>query len=570
MVGAERAVGATDAAASTSPVGVTSGSEARPWWRDAVIYEVYPRSFADSDGDGEGDLAGLRAKLPYLADLGVDAIWIAPWYPSPMADGGYDVSEYCDIHPMFGTLTDADALIADAHGYGIRVIIDMVANHTSEEHPWFRAAVAAAPGSPERDRYFFRDGRDVDGELPPNNWISAFGGPAWTRITEPDGTPGQWYLHTFAPEQPDLNWADESVVRDFEDILRFWFDRGVDGLRVDAAPALAKVPGLPDADYGDDPRFVAAEWVDNPHWDVEEVHDVLRRWRAVGDSYDGDRVFVAEAVVNGPERLSRYLRPDEMHTAFNFEFLKAAWDARLKDIIEHTLTTLAPVGAPATWVLSSHDETRLVTRYGRERTGALHLADDAGAPSDLALGRRRVRAALLLMLALPGGAYLYQGDELGLPEVEDIPEELLQDPIWERSGRTVRGRDGARVPMPWSGEAPPFGFTADGVQPWLPQPQDWAPLTVEAQLGDPDSMLTLYRDALRLRGESPVFRSDAFSWRDAPEGVLDFDRGVGLRCVVNVSGDDVVLDPADEVLLSSVPLEGRVLPRDTAVWLRTS
>jgi alpha-glucosidase len=556
-----------------SSVDVTARGEApsagsrRAWWRDAVIYEVYPRSFADSDGDGEGDLAGLRQRLPYLADLGVDAIWIAPWYPSPMADGGYDVSDYCDIHPMFGTLADADDLIRDAHEHGIRVIIDMVANHTSEEHPWFLAALRAGPGSPERARYFFRDGRGASGELPPNNWISAFGGSAWTRVTEPDGTPGQWYLHTFAPEQPDLDWGNEDVIRDFEAILRFWFDRGVDGLRVDAAPALAKDPALPDADYGADERFVAAEWVGNPHWDVDAVHDVLRRWRAVGDSYDGDRVFVAEAVVNGSERLSRYLRPDEMHTAFNFQFLKAAWDAELRAVVDHTLSALVPVGAPATWVLSSHDETRLVTRYGRERTGALHLADAAGAPSDLELGRRRARAALLLMLALPGGTYIYQGDELGLPEVEDIPEALLQDPIWLRSGHTVRGRDGCRVPIPWSGAAPPFGFTAEGVQPWLPQPASWAGLTVEAQLADPASMLNLHRDALRLRGEMPAFRTDDFAWREAPEGVLDFDRGEGLRCVVNVAGPDLPLEPGSTVLLASVPLIDGVLPRDAAVWL---
>lgn len=539
----------------------------RPWWRDAVIYEVYPRSFADSDGDGEGDLPGLVARLGYLADLGVDAIWIAPWYPSPLADGGYDVTDYCDIDPRYGSLEDADALVAAAHERDIRVIIDMVANHTSEQHPWFRAALSAAPGSSERERYYFRDGRGPNGALPPNNWISAFGGSAWSRITEPDGSPGQWYLHTFAPEQPDLNWRDESVRGEFDAILRFWFDRGVDGIRVDAAPALAKKAELPDADYGDDERFVAADWIDNPHWDVDDVHDILRRWRAIGDSYDGDRVFVTEAVVNGADRLGRYLRPDEMHTAFNFPFLKAPWDAGLRDVIDATFEALDPVGAPATWVLASHDETRLVTRYGRARTGSLHLADDQGAPWDLDLGTRRARAAALLTLALPGGVYLYQGEELGLPEVEDIPEEMLQDPIWLRSGRTVRGRDGSRVPIPWTGDTPPYGFTEPGVPTWLPQPDGWGGLTVEAESADPGSMLSLHRDALRLRREVPGFRSDEFSWRDAPAGVLDFERGQGVRCVVNFSGDPVVLD-GDAVLLSSVPLERGALPRDAAAWLR--
>lgn len=543
-------------------------NERRAWWRDAVIYEVYPRSFQDSNGDGEGDLAGMRQRLPYLADLGVDAIWIAPWFPSPMADGGYDVTDYCDIHPMFGTLADADALLADAHEHGIRVIIDMVANHTSEEHPWFREALRAGPGSPERDRYFFRDGRGPGGDEPPNNWISAFGGSAWQRITEADGTPGQWYLHTFAPEQPDLNWRNTEVLEGFDAILRFWFDRGIDGIRVDAAPAFAKHPDLPDADYGDDLRFIAARWVDNPHWDVDGVHDILRRWRAIGDSYDGDRMFVGEAVVNGSERLSRYLRPDEIHTAFNFQFLKAAWDAGMKQVIDETLEALEPTGSPATWVLAGHDEPRLVTRYGRERTSSIHIADDEGAPWDHALGLRRARAAALLILGLPGGAYIYQGEELGLPEVEDIPEDRLQDPMWLRSGHTIRGRDGSRVPMPWSGTRAPYGFTDPGVEPWLPQPAGWADVTVVAELKDPDSMLNLYRSALRLRGETAGFRTDLFTWRDSPDGVLDFERN-GFRCLVNIAGPDVVLDEDAQILLSSVPLTDRVVPRDTAVWLRS-
>ena len=539
----------------------------RPWWRDAVIYEVYPRSFADSNGDGDGDLAGLRSHLPYLAGLGIDAIWIAPWYPSPMADGGYDVSDYCDIHPMFGTLADADGVLHDAHALGIRVIIDLVANHTSEHHPWFCSALRAAPGSPERDRYFFRDGRGAEGKVPPNNWISAFGGSTWTRVTEPGGSRGQWYLHTFAPEQPDLNWQNADVVDDFDDVLRFWFDRGVDGMRIDAAPALAKSADLRDADYGDHPMFVAAEWQDNPHWDVEEVHHILRRWRRIGDSYDGDRVFIAEAVVNGPERLSRYLRPDEMHTAFNFQFLKASWDPGLRAVIDSTLAALAIVQAPATWVLSSHDETRLVTRYGRQQTGARHFADDQGTKSDVALGLRRARAALMLMLALPGGTYIYQGDELGLPEVESLPEDLLQDPIWERSGRTVRGRDGSRVPLPWRGETSPFGFSEPGVRTWLPQPEEWRALIVEAQSDDPQSTLALHRTALRLRRKLPDLRADDFAWRSNGDGVLDFQRGHRLRCVVNFGPDDTTLDHGWDLLLSSSPIEGRALPPDAAAWM---
>jgi alpha-glucosidase len=542
----------------------------RPWWRDAVVYEVYPRSFADSDGDGNGDLDGLRNRLPYLVDLGIDAVWIAPWYPSPLADGGYDVSDYRDIAPMFGTLDDADALIRDAHEHGIRVIIDLVANHTSDRHPWFQAALHAPPGSPERERYYFRDGLGEDGERPPNNWISAFGGPAWTRVADPDGSSGQWYLHTFAPQQPDLNWRNERVREEFDVILRFWLDRGVDGVRVDAAPAMAKVPGLPDADYGPEPRFITADWVDNPHWDVDDVHEIFQRWRGIADSYDGDRVFVSEAVVNGLERLRRYVRPGELHTTFNFEFLKAPWGAGLRTVIDETITALAPTGAPPTWVLSSHDEIRLVTRYGRHRTDPAPLGGGSVARSDLELGTRRARAAALLMLALPGGAYIYQGEELGLPEVEDIPEDRLQDPIWARSGHTERGRDGCRVPLPWSGTAPPFGFGPVDSAPWLPQPRSWSELTVDAQSADPDSMLSLYRRALRIRREVSGFHSDELRWRDAPAGVLDFERADGVRCLVNLSPTAIAVDAEVEVLVSSEPLHGGVLATDAAVWLGAS
>jgi alpha-glucosidase len=541
------------------------------WWRSAVIYEIYPRSFADADGDGIGDIRGIVDRLPYLAGLGIDAIWIAPWYPSPMKDGGYDIADYCDVDPVFGTLADAVDLFARARERGLRVILDFVANHTSDQHPLFRQALAAAPDSPERDRYFFRDGRGAAGEEPPNDWISAFGGRAWTRITEADGRPGQWYLHLFAPEQPDVNWQNEDVRQMFDDVVRFWFDRGVDGLRVDAASAMAKKPGLPDAGHAPDALFASSQWVDNPHWDVDDLHDILRRWRRIGDSYDPPKVFVTEAVVNGPERLSRYVRPDEMHTTFNFDYLKAGWSAlRIREVIDNTLAALAPVGAPATWVLSSHDETRHVTRYGRSDTGAAVMGfDSLSGAADLALGTRRARAAALLTLALPGGAYIYQGEELGLPEVEDLPEELLQDPTWERSGRTARGRDGCRVPLPWSGGAPPFGFsTAPTAVPWLPQPASWATLTVAAQSADPHSVLALYRAALALRNDIAALRGAAFAWAPAPDGVLAFDRDRELRCVVNVSGAPYPLSPSDEVLLSSEPLPEGALPANTAAWLR--
>jgi alpha-glucosidase len=534
-----------------------------------VVYEIYPRSFLDSNGDGEGDINGIRTKLSYLEDLGVDAIWIAPWFASPMADGGYDVSDYRDVDPRYGTIRDALALIEEAHERGIRVILDFVANHTSQDHPWFQAALSSPEGSTARARYLFRDGKGPDGSDPPNNWISVFGGPAWTRITDPDGSPGQWYMHTFAPEQPDLNWANDEVRSEFDDILRFWFDRGCDGFRVDAAPGLVKAAGFPNADYGGDERFLAAEWVDNPHWDVDEVHEIFRRWRRIADEYEGDRVFVAEAVVNGPLRLARYVAPGVLHAAFNFDFLQSPWDSGLREVIDETLTSHALVGSTPTWVLASHDEVRLATRYGRERTGSTHGSSTVAPPTDLALGTRRLRAAALLMLALPGSVYVYQGDELGLPGVADLPEETLQDPVWERSGHTDRGRDASRVPLPWTGVAPPFGFSpAPAVaEPWLPQPVSWADLTVEAQSRDPASTLNLHRQALRLRHTIRALQSDQFSWNHSDPAVLDFTRGQRLRCVVNLSGRELPLDQDWRIVLSSMAHDAATLPHDTAVWL---
>jgi alpha-glucosidase len=539
------------------------------WWRHSVIYQVYPRSFADGNGDGDGDLAGLRARLPYLVELGVDGIWMSPWYPSPMADGGYDVSDFTGIHPMFGTLEEADALLAEVKAAGLRMIVDLVPNHTSDQHPWFIAALRAGPGSLERARYIFRDGRGENGDEPPNNWISCFGGPAWKRVTEADGRPGQWFMHMFAPEQPDLDWTDPAVLSSFDEILRFWFDRGVDGLRVDAAPALGKAHGLPDADYGGDLRFMTLDWVDNPHWDVNEVHDIFRRWRAVAEEYGGDRIFVAEAVVSSADRLSQYLRPDEMHSAFNFHYMKGPWEAgSLRGVIDETRESLVDVGAPATWVLSSHDEVRLATRYGRPTTSSAHFADGQGEVSDLELGTRRARAAAMLMLALPGCAYIYQGEELGLPQVEDLPDEVLRDPAFLRSGGETRGRDGCRVPLPWSGTKPPYGFSPPGVTPWLPQPKEWASLTAEVQAADPDSTLSVYREALRLRRQVPGFVGEDFAWRSAPDGVVDFERGDGVRCVVNLAAEPYDLGPDAHVLLSSNALtpDGK-LPTDVAVWL---
>jgi alpha-glucosidase len=552
---------------------------ADPWWRDAVIYQIYIRSFADGDGDGLGDIAGIRSKLGYLRDLGVDAVWINPWYPSPMADAGYDVSDYRDVEPRFGTLADAEQLIDEAHQHGLRVLLDIVPNHTSDQHPWFVEAVEAGPGSPLRDRYVFRPGRGPGGDEPPNGWQSVFGGSAWQRVVEPDGRPGEWYLHLFAPEQPDLNWQHPEVAADFEKTLRFWFDRGVDGFRIDVAHSLIKQEGLPDAEDLEWPRqpvevdgeLRRPAWRPHPFWDRDEVHEVYRAWRKIADSYADPKVFVAEAWVDEPERLARYLRADELHTAFNFTYLQAPWDAEyLRRVVDETLEEQNAVGAPATWVLSNHDVARHVSRLARDRTvPGSSLQDLLDTPADLELGRRRARAAALLTLALPGGAYVYQGEELGLPEVEDLPEEVLEDPTWERSGHTDRGRDGCRVPLPWSGDRPPYGFGPEGgAAPWLPQPDDWAPLTVAAEQGDPGSMLELYRTALRLRRETPALGDGGLSWLDLGPGVLGFTRDPGFACVVNVAADEQPLPDGYDVVLASTGVDGAVLPRDAAAWLR--
>ncbi len=454
------------AVATAAPESPTDRARASAWWRQAVIYEVYLRSFADSDGDGTGDIGGLRARLPYLRDLGVDAIWFTPWYVSPMADGGYDVVDYRAIDPVFGTLVEAEALIAEALSMGIRTIVDIVPNHVSDRHPWFQAALAAGRGSPERERFWFRPGRGPDGSVPPTAWQSHFWGPTWTRTTEPDGSPGDWYLHLFSIEQPDLDWDHPDVRDEHEDILRFWFDRGAAGVRIDSAALLLKDRGLPEVPDSPAPG-------QHPSQDRDGLHDIYRRWRAIADSYPEPRLLVGEVWLPDVERFTRYLRPDELHTAFNFDFLTRPWEAHeLRASIDGTLAAHAPVGAPATWVLSNHDVTRPVTRFGRQDSSFAFDAKRPGVPTDLELGWRRSRAAALLCAALPGCLYIYQGDELGLDEVADLPLGQLQDPMYHRSGGQDPGRDGCRVPLPWSGAASPFGFSPPGArrEPWLRQP----------------------------------------------------------------------------------------------------
>ncbi|MRG59675.1 DUF3459 domain-containing protein [Agromyces sp. CFH 90414] len=552
------------------------------WWRSAVIYQVYVRSFADSDGDGTGDLRGVRSRLGYLKELGVDALWFNPWYPSPLADGGYDVADYRDIHPAFGTLDDAEQLISAAADLGIRTIIDVVPNHISSEHPWFKAALAAGPGSPERERFWFHPGKGPNGDEMPTRWQSSFQGDTWTRTVNPDGTPGEWYLHLFTPEQPDLNWNHPDVRAEHEDILRFWFDRGVAGVRIDSAALIVKDPA-----FGEVPDEPGPG--EHPHVDRDEIHDIYRSWRRVADEYDGTRVLVGELWLPDAERFAAYLRPDEMHTAFNFDFMSRPWDpAELRASIDLMLAAHAPVGAPSTWVLSNHDVTRPVTRYGREESGFAFTAKRFGTPTDLDLGRRRARAAALLTAALPGSLYLYQGDELGLPEVE-LPREVLEDPMHFRSGGVDPGRDGCRVPLPWRGTTAPYGFSPDAASaggdrdrdgtgagapaaPWLPQPPEWAELSVQAQEADPASMLWLYRQALRIRRREAALGDGPMRWLDTAPSVLAFRRGDGpdeVVCVVNLGAEPVDLPAHHHILLASSPLEGGRLPTDSTAWLRT-
>ncbi|MFI8446744.1 glycoside hydrolase family 13 protein [Streptomyces erythrochromogenes] len=626
------------------------------WWRDAVIYQVYVRSFADSDGDGIGDLRGVRSRLPHLARLGVDAVWLTPFYVSPQADGGYDVADYRAVDPLFGDLADADELVRAAHGLGLRVIVDVVPNHTSEQHPWFRAALAGEPGA--RERYLFRRGRGADGSLPPNDWESIFGGPAWTRVAD-----GDWYLHLFAPEQPDLDWTHPEVTAEFDSVLRFWLDLGVDGFRIDVAHGMVKADGLPDIGRGAQATLIGTEPL--PFFDQDGVHEIHRAWRRLLDSYEGRRIGVAEAWAPSSERLALYVRPDELHQAFNFRFLVCPWDPEaMRTVIDESLSATTAVGAPTTWVLSNHDVVRHVTRYGGGRQG---LA--------------RARAAALLMLALPGSAYLYQGEELGLPEVTDLPPESRQDPAFRRvrrpqipvpagapapgsgpaapgiiaprdgeppaptpcgpapepqlapqphghtgpeaepgtcpapeaQGHTGPGagpgpeaggglgpeadagggpgvdpltapeaegqdglRDGCRVPIPWDGPEPPYGFGPAGS--WLPQPPAWAGLSVAAQTGDPHSTLELYRAALELRrampglgapGAGPSPDPRGMRWLPAPDGVLLFTRP-GFACTLNTRPDAVELPAPGRPVLSSAPVEtdGRTvrLPPDSCTW----
>ncbi len=515
------------------------------WWRSAVIYQVYPRSFADHSGNGVGDLRGIIDRLPYLSDLGVDALWLNPFYCSPQNDAGYDVANYYEVDPLFGSTRDAEELIIRAHELNLRVIFDIVPNHTSIEHAWFRQALLTAPGSAAWNRYHCVRGLGEDGSRPPNDWRSVFGGSGWSQILDPDTAEptGWWYLHLFDATQPDLNWDHEDVRAEHEQVLKFWFDRGVDGFRIDVAHGLVKSPGYPFSGESDRVLGVADDVPVLPQWDQPGVHDVYRSWRRLADSYDPPRVFCGEVWVSTPEAQAQYLRPDELHTAFNFHYLKTRWDAEhLRETIDHSLATADSVSAPCTWVLSNHDVWRHVSRLAPENPQG---------NQDLSTGMARARAASLIMLALPGSAYLYQGEELGLPEVLDLPAQSRQDPIFARTDGAALGRDGCRVPLPWTAQPPTFGFNSTG-QSWLPQPDMWGELSVETQLRDADSCLSMYRQALALRADESIFNEGTLEWLSSPVDTIAFRRPGrdSVIAVMNLS-DEPLTWMAQKLLLAS-------------------
>ncbi|TFB62282.1 glycoside hydrolase family 13 protein [Cryobacterium sp. TMT1-62] len=553
-----------------------TGSE---WWRTAVIYQIYPRSFADANGDGMGDLTGITNRLPALRALGIDAIWLSPFYTSPQNDAGYDVADYCDVDPLFGTLDDFDTLQHTAHELGIRVIVDLVPNHSSSEHPWFKAALAAAEGSEERAHYIFRDGQGEHGDLPPNNWDSVFGGNAWTRVTNPDGTPGQWYLHLFDTTQPDFDWDNEWVKAQFRDVLRFWLDRGADGFRVDVAHGMIKATGLPDytppvaggsmGGASTEGSGIITEWPETaPYWAQNGVHEIYRDWRLILDEYPGDRILAAEAWVDPLSHVAEWVRPDEMHQAFNFAYLETAWAGpALRRVIDDSLAAFGAVGAPSTWVLSNHDVVRHASRLALNHENLQGHGIGPTTPDlpDSVIGLHRARAASALMLALPGSSYLYQGEELGLPEVIHLPDSAREDPTWFRTNGERYGRDGCRVPLPWEAAAPSYGF-GPSAESWLPQPDEWAGLARDAQVGVAGSTLELYTLALGLRREHALGLGSV-EWLDGHADEIVALRNGAVTVVANTGAASVPL-PAGELLLASGPLPGNTLPGDTTVWLR--
>jgi alpha-glucosidase len=544
-------------------------SEKRDWWRSAVIYQVYPRSFADGNGDGMGDIKGITSRLESLVSLGIDAIWLSPFMPSPQKDAGYDVSDYRGVDPLFGTLEDFDVMLDRAHELGLKILVDLVPNHSSDQHAWFQAALNSPEGSPEREFYHFKDG---NGDLPPNNWVSMFGGPAWTRITNPDGTKGQWYCHLFDSSQPDLNWENHKVQEAFEEILKFWLDRGVDGFRVDQPHAMAKAKGLPDHPYVDraGAGFIEGE-ANPPMWFQDSVHTIFRRWREILDSYPGQRAMCGEAYVLPLSFMALWVRPDEFHQTFNFRYLDALWNSEsIFKTVNESFEAFDSVGAPSTWVLSNHDVIRHASRLGGDY-GRATASDGIGpnAPQpDLELGLRKARAATLFTLGLPGSMYLYQGEELGLPEHTTLEDKYRQDPTFFRTQGKRVGRDGCRVPLPWeAGVNQSNGFSTTGAY-WLPQPEIYKNYSRDLQEGVSGSTLEMYKQALALRSELDLGQG-SFEWvqKLCTKDVLAFRNKDVL--VIHNFGEVIIDVPEGKELISSTPdsQKNQVLPHETK-WLR--
>ena len=550
------------------------------WWRTAVIYQIYPRSFADANGDGIGDIEGITSRLDSLAELGIDAIWFSPLFASPQKDAGYDISDYRKIDPLFGTNEDFYAMLAKAKSLGIRIIVDIVPNHTSDQHVWFQAALASPEGSAERGRYHFRDGLGENGELPPNNWQSIFGGPAWSRIDGPDGKPGQWYLHLFDSSQPDLNWANPEVADEFDDILRFWLAKGVDGFRVDVAHGMVKRDGLPDAHdrdafghtvpIGGMTEEEAEERV--PYWGQPGVHDFIRRFRRVIDEFE-DRAACAEASMSPLSRLAKWVRPDEYHQSFNFDYMETEFaPGPLKKIVTDSLREYGAVGAASTWVLSNHDQVRHATRYGYSHGQVPRQGDGIGPDylqPDEAMGLRKARAATSFMLGLPGSAYIYQGEELGLPEHTTLAGEYRQDPTYRRTNGERVGRDGCRVPLPWEADASASnGFSTNGAS-WLPQPRSYRVFARNQQQGVAGSTLELYKRLLKERKQFGLGYGE-FRWAEEyqDKNTLAYLNN-GVLVLTNFGPEPVTL-PAGEVLVTTqhdLSATGE-LEHDHTVWVK--
>jgi alpha-glucosidase len=488
------------------------------WWRDGVLYQCYPRSFADSDGDGVGDLRGIIDRLDHLRWLGVDGVWLNPTYPSPNADWGYDVSDFRGVHPELGTLDDLDELIARCAESDIKVLLDLVPNHTSDQHPWFVAA-RRSRDDPRRGWYVWRDPRP--GGEPPNNWRSVFGGPAWTL----DEATGQFYLHNFLAEQPDLDWWNEEVRDEFDDILRWWFDRGIAGFRIDVAHGIVKDRRLRDNPPVTPEDSVRWHWLgQRPVYSMNraDVHEVHKRWRRVCDDQPEPRVLLGETLVHDLERLVEFYGSgiDELHLAFNFVFIEAGFDAGALSSVVARTEKLLPAEAWPVWTMSNHDIVRAPTRWGED---------------DPALAR----LAMLMLLTLRGTPVLYYGDEIGMRQV-DVPFERVLDPVGLQRFEHRASRDGARTPMPWSAE-PGAGFTAPGVEPWLPF-GDLRAANVADQRDDPGSLLHLCRDLIALRRRDAGLRTGGYAPLPAPAGAWAYRRGDGHAVALNLSPSPVRLE----------------------------